>query len=211
MSKNTLPGFGAEASLARTPGWHTPRVAQPQRHAAVHPAALDPDCYDDCYGGCMEFCVGPGRGRDACVNRCRQKSIQCRRQCGGGSPGGPGGGVGGGGLAIYGNYCGPGHGTGTGDPTGQTPPVDEVDAVCRAHDLCYDATHYSNCGCDRALLLSMPAAIEATPSDEGKRAGFNIASFFSAAPCTCIPSWCLYPGVCFPLPPVPGIGGVGVC
>ena len=36
-------------------------------------------------------------------------------------------------LPFYGNYCGRGHG----DPTGDTPPVDAVDAVCREHNLCY--------------------------------------------------------------------------
>src|SRR4028118_1598659 len=36
-------------------------------------------------------------------------------------------------LPVYGNYCGRGHG----DPTGNTPPVDAVDDVCREHDLCY--------------------------------------------------------------------------
>jgi hypothetical protein len=97
------------------------------------------------------------------------------------------------GLPIYGNYCGPGHG----DPTGITPPIDDVDAVCRAHDLCYkNAGSSGTCGCDGTLLTSMPAAIASTPSQQGKAAGALVQSFFSNAWCTC-------PGppttTCFPL------------
>jgi hypothetical protein len=97
------------------------------------------------------------------------------------------------GLPIYGNYCGPGHG----DPTGITPPIDDVDAVCRTHDLCYNnAGSSGTCGCDRTLIMSMPAAIASTPSQQGKNAGALVQSFFSQAPCTC-------PGPpttnCFPL------------
>jgi hypothetical protein len=34
-------------------------------------------------------------------------------------------------LSWHGKYCGPGH-SGTG------PPVDELDAACRDHDIAYD-------------------------------------------------------------------------
>ena len=45
-------------------------------------------------------------------------------------------------LPVYGNYCGFGHG----DPTGNTPPVDAVDAVCREHDRCYALSTASSIG-----------------------------------------------------------------
>ena len=48
-------------------------------------------------------------------------------------------------LPVYGNYCGFGHG----DPTGKTPPIDAVDAVCRAHDLCYRLLGDFDRQCDR--------------------------------------------------------------
>jgi hypothetical protein len=84
-----------------------------------------------------------------------------------------------GGLAIYGKYCGPGNG----DPTGNTLPVDAVDAVCRAHDLCYQANGFFTCNCDCALLRNMPLAIENTSTAQGKAAGKLVANFFATFPC----------------------------
>lgn len=84
------------------------------------------------------------------------------------------------GLIIYGNYCGPGHG----DDTGLTPAWDAVDAVCKAHDLCYLAKGYFHCGCDRALILDMPAAI-ARSDARGKAAGAAVLTFFLRNPCFC--------------------------
>src|SRR5262245_12184340 len=71
-------------------------------------------------------------------------------------------------LPVYGRYCGPGYG----DPTGNTPPIDAVDAVCREHDLCYGRRRYFDCQCDRNLIQSMPGAV-ANPQTppEGKIAG----------------------------------------
>jgi hypothetical protein len=113
-------------------------------------------------------------------------------------------------LPIYGNYCGPGHG----DPTGRMPPIDAVDAVCRAHDLCYDNRGYFNCRCDRNLITSMPGAIANTPTAVGKGAGAAVLSYFANAACVCRNR------VCVPVPFVgtrcttvttPGFGGVGAC
>jgi Phospholipase A2 len=112
------------------------------------------------------------------------------------------------GLPIYGNYCGPGHG----DPTGITPPIDDVDGVCRAHDMCYKNAGSWNCGCDRALITSMPAAIASTPSQQGKAAGALVQSFFSQSLCVCpgppttfcFPFW--FGSLCITLPPI-GQGG----
>jgi hypothetical protein len=122
------------------------------------------------------------------------------------------------GLPIYGNYCGPGHG----DPTGSVAPVDRVDAVCRAHDLCYKNAGTSGilgpCSCDRALIADMPAAINhPNTSQQGKAAGALIQSYFSQARCTCpgpSTTTCLPPlcfgslcfNLCFTLPPL-GLGG----
>jgi hypothetical protein len=113
-----------------------------------------------------------------------------------------------GGLKFYGNYCGPGHG----DPTGITPPIDDVDAVCRAHDRCYQIAGSLACSCDRALIMSMPAAIAATStSAQGKRAGRFIRALFRQTFCqdpSCPPACLPFGGFCIP---VSGIGRGGQC
>jgi hypothetical protein len=80
-------------------------------------------------------------------------------------------------LPVYGNYCGFGHG----DPTGNTPPIDMVDAVCREHDLCYSLLGDFDKQCDRHFIESMPSAIASTPSPIGKKAGLLALLYFSLA------------------------------
>jgi hypothetical protein len=80
-------------------------------------------------------------------------------------------------LPFYGNYCGRGHG----DPTGNTPPIDAVDAVCREHNRCYRLLGDFDRRCDRDLIESMPSAIARTPSPIGKNAGFLALLYFSLA------------------------------
>ena len=80
-------------------------------------------------------------------------------------------------LPVYGNYCGVGHG----DPTGNTPPIDAVDAVCREHDLCYARFGDFASRCDQAFVESMPSAIANTPSQAGKNAGLLALLYFSLA------------------------------
>jgi len=115
-----------------------------------------------------------------------------------------------GGLAIYGNYCGPGHG----DPKYQTPPIDAVDAACMAHDMCYDKLGYLNCACDRALLDSL-RSVSQDPmlSTAGQVAGFAVYNYFSVTPCLCYPKVCIPFFGCFssPIPLNSGVGGIGFC
>jgi hypothetical protein len=80
-------------------------------------------------------------------------------------------------FPVYGNYCGFGHG----DPTGNTPPIDAVDAVCREHDGCYRLLGDFDSRCDSNLIESMPSAIASTPSAIGKKAGFLALLYFSLA------------------------------
>jgi Phospholipase A2 len=80
-------------------------------------------------------------------------------------------------FPVYGNYCGFGHG----DPTGNTPPVDAVDAVCREHDRCYALHGLFDWRCDQELIESMPDAIASTPSAIGKKAGLLALLYFSLA------------------------------
>ena len=80
-------------------------------------------------------------------------------------------------LPFYGNYCGRGHG----DPTGNTPPIDAVDAVCREHNRCYGLLGDFDRRCDRDLIESMPSAVASTPSPIGKNAGLLALLYFSLA------------------------------
>jgi hypothetical protein len=80
-------------------------------------------------------------------------------------------------FPVYGNYCGPGHD----DPTGNTPPIDAVDAVCREHNRCYRLLGAFDRRCDRNLIESMPSAIASTPSPIGKKAGLLALLYFSLA------------------------------
>ena len=79
-------------------------------------------------------------------------------------------------LPVYGNYCGRGHG----DRTGNKPPVDAVDAVCREHDLCYARLGDFDGRCDRDLVESMSSAIASTPSPVGKKVGILTMLYFSS-------------------------------
>jgi hypothetical protein len=207
MKRSTFPGFTAEVSLYKTGGCCHVTGILAQVDATVHPAS----CLDECFQDCMR---AGGLSKSACMTSCR---TECGLDGGGGDGGsGGGGGTGGAGcsqlfpsgsgLPIYGNYCGPGHG----NPTGLTPPVDAVDAVCRAHDLCYAGTNMFNCGCDRALITSMPAAILATPCPTGKTAGAAAMAYFASSPCVCNTTVCLPLLGCGTVA-VPGLGGVGVC
>jgi hypothetical protein len=186
-----IPGFTPEAAV-RT-----------RQHGLVVSALLPPGedpngCYEDCAASCHE---GPPQNFRTCLSTCRTRC----RSTGTTSP--PPATLplpaSSGGLPVYGNYCGPGHG----DPTYTTPPLDAVDAVCQAHDRCYDTRGYFNCGCDRALITAMPGAIIGTPSPAGKAAGALVAGFFAGWPCQCPATLCAPFIGCVTLP---GAGGVGV-
>jgi hypothetical protein len=184
-----IPGFTSEAAV-RT-----------RQHGLVVSALLPPgedpnDCYEDCAASCHE---GPSQNFRTCLSACRT-TCAARPSSPPPAPAPP---ASAGGLPVYGNYCGPGHG----DPTYTTPPVDAVDAVCEAHDRCYDTRGYFNCGCDRALITAMPGAIVATPSPAGKAAGAIVAGFFAGWPCQCPATFCAPFIGCVTLP---GAGGVGV-
>lgn len=47
-------------------------------------------------------------------------------------------------IPIWGNWCGPGHGSGT--------PQDVLDKGCQIHDKCYGDKGYFTCTCDWALV-----------------------------------------------------------
>lgn len=47
-------------------------------------------------------------------------------------------------FPAYGNWCGPGYGSGT--------PIDLLDTGCRSHDKCYKNKGYHKCSCDKTFL-----------------------------------------------------------
>jgi hypothetical protein len=109
-------------------------------------------------------------------------------------------------LPVYGNYCGPGFG----DPTGNTPLIDAVDAVCREHDLCYGRRGYFDCQCDRNLIADMLGAIARTSSVSGQIAGTAIMTYFASAPCVCRNRVCVsipFVGAFCSTVTLPGFGG----
>ena len=199
MNTMNVPGFTADASLYRVSNHYYVHGMYHRTESNVYPADyLDQNCLDACKVDCGIACAGLlGSNKAWCIRECAADNRECNRICthpdspptGGGGGGTTGGG--GTGLIIYGNYCGPGHG----DDTGMTPPIDAVDAACRAHDLCYRDRGYFSCSCDYALITSMGAAIMATPTVEGQAAGIAVMAHFLGQPC-----WCL-------VPPGPGHGG----
>lgn len=56
------------------------------------------------------------------------------------------------GFIFYGNWCGPNH---PADITTAAPPIDLLDAQCKAHDLCYVNKGEFDCGCDRVLVTGL--------------------------------------------------------
>lgn len=46
---------------------------------------------------------------------------------------------------VYGRWCGPG-------ASGPGKPIDTLDSLCKAHDICYDKKGYFNRSCDSALV-----------------------------------------------------------
>lgn len=59
--------------------------------------------------------------------------------------------AGGSGLALYGNWCGPGTDLNT------FPPIDPLDNACMRHDVCYVATGSIACECDVAFMREVRA------------------------------------------------------
>lgn len=58
-------------------------------------------------------------------------------------------------FPVYGHWCGPNH-----PLAGQSPaPYDQLDALCMAHDKCYERSGYSDCSCDLQLVTTLRAAM----------------------------------------------------
>lgn len=77
-------------------------------------------------------------------------------------------------FPVYGNWCGPGYGSGT--------PVDILDTACMVHDKCYDSKGYFACSCDRELITTIGDNLYRMGTKE-KLAAYAIGTYFNLAPC----------------------------
>lgn len=57
-------------------------------------------------------------------------------------------------FSMYGNWCGLYYPK---DISKAAPPVDELDAICMRHDLCYVAQGQFDCSCDQAFEENLSA------------------------------------------------------
>lgn len=78
------------------------------------------------------------------------------------------------GWAIYGNWCGPGHGSGE--------PIDQLDKLCMEHDQCYQEIMMFSCTCDNEIVLGIENSLYSMSEDE-KSIAQIIAGYFSVSPC----------------------------
>jgi len=79
---------------------------------------------------------------------------------------------------FHGNWCGAGD-------ANRAPPVDALDAACRAHDLCYERQGRGSCACDEAILKATAALVKSRRVPDTVRSkAATVNSLFSAALCT---------------------------
>jgi hypothetical protein len=79
-------------------------------------------------------------------------------------------------VPFHGNYCGRGNRGGD--------PIDSLDAICKAHDECYDLEGDSSCGCDRAIEReSLRLADDPKQSPELRRRAASVAAAFQILTC----------------------------
>jgi hypothetical protein len=60
------------------------------------------------------------------------------------------------GLGVYGNWCGLNHPK---DIDDAADPIDELDASCKRHDLCYVAEGQFSCACDQVLSSELEVSL----------------------------------------------------
>lgn len=78
------------------------------------------------------------------------------------------------GIPIYGNWCGPGHGSGE--------PIDTLDAICQEHDHCYQINGYFSCCCDHQLIHAIEMHQDQMKPKE-RIAALAMATYFKMVPC----------------------------
>ena len=54
-------------------------------------------------------------------------------------------------FPVYGNWCGPAHPKSSSNPD----PIDNIDAACKKHDVCYEKKGYFDCSCNEQLATDL--------------------------------------------------------
>jgi hypothetical protein len=91
-------------------------------------------------------------------------------------PAGPFGDAVAGRVPFHGNYCGRGNRGGE--------PTDALDAICKAHDECYDTVGDSACSCDRTIEgESLRLSNDQSQSPELRRRAASVAAAFQILTC----------------------------
>ncbi len=92
---------------------------------------------------------------------------------------------------MYGNWCGPKHPL---DTSNAPPPIDDLDASCMRHDLCYEKQGDLNCECDAALVGEIRAGLDMKIYSGNPRIyARTIHNYFQGSPCNGDPSRKLAP------------------
>ena len=99
------------------------------------------------------------------------------------------------GFPVYGNWCGP-----NSPGPGRNPaPIDDVDAACMRHDICYANKGYLSCGCDSILVSELTQlhwskwnGRNSVATSEYKKFEMpivtTIRAYFAGSPCAGIPN-----------------------
>lgn len=78
------------------------------------------------------------------------------------------------GFPVWGNWCGPGHGSGT--------PIDTLDTLCMRHDKCYGQRGYFDCYCDAQLKAEI-GRFSGRMGWRERAVAAAITVWFSVTPC----------------------------
>lgn len=92
-------------------------------------------------------------------------------------------------FPFHGQWCGPGH-----PAKGSSPePEDELDELCRRHDLCYEQRGYFSCRCDVELARSIQSS-RTLKKENMKKAGL-IVQYFKDSYCKGCKQMVTYGGI----------------
>lgn len=80
------------------------------------------------------------------------------------------------GIKVHVNWCGPGHG---GSVENDLPFTDNLDCICRTHDLCYSKYGTLNCECDNLFVRET----KQIKNPKLELVAKPMAGYFSSSPC----------------------------
>jgi len=74
-------------------------------------------------------------------------------------------------MPIYGNWCGLNY---PADPSIAAEPIDDLDAACKQHDICYESRGMYDCSCDGEMSATV-AKLAADPLSNSEQLRFSKA------------------------------------